>query len=64
MANIISQSSFDEEAQRKQIREGLEKLRGCSVEFHMHEPMTVHNDVSRVAAWAKIAREEAERFAP
>ena len=63
VASIISQSTFHEEAQRKQLRQGLEKLRGCQVEVHMHEPMTVCKDLSRVSRWAEIARQEIERVA-
>jgi len=63
VASIIAAQCFDAEAQRRQIREGLEKLKGCQVEVHMHEPMTVQGDVSRISRWAKIAREEAERVA-
>jgi len=61
MENIISLPSFDEETQLRQLREGLEKTRGCQVEVHMHEPMTVHNDISRISRWAVLARQEAER---
>ena len=63
IANIITQQSFDEDAQRKQLRDGLEKTRGYRVEVHMHEPITVQNDVSRISRWAKIALQEAERAA-
>jgi hypothetical protein len=34
---------------------------GRNVEVHMHEPMTVQGDVTRIARWAEIAREEAGR---
>jgi hypothetical protein len=61
MASPIAQASFDEDAQRRQLREGLEKLRGCHVEVHMHEPMTVQGDLSRISRWAEIAIQEAER---
>lgn len=64
IANIIALPSFDEEAQRRQLREGLEKTKGCQVEVHMHEPMTVYNDISRISRWAEIARQEAEKAAP
>ena len=63
IANIIVQPSFDEDAQRRQLREGLEKLKGCQVEIHMHEPMTVQNDISRISKWSDIAVQEAERIA-
>ncbi len=63
MASIIAQPAFDEEAQRRQLREGFEKLKGCHVEVHMHEPMTVQGDLSRISRWAEIARQEAKRVA-
>jgi len=60
---LIAGSRFDEDLQRTQLREGLEKLRGCNVEVHMHEPLTVQNDPARIARWAEIALQEAERAA-
>jgi hypothetical protein len=50
-------------AGREQLREGLAKLRGCHVEVYMHEPMTVHHEIKRIAKWAEIALQEAERAA-
>jgi len=61
VGSIIAAKRFDEQAQRKQLREGLAKLRGCNVEVHMHEPMTVQNDLRRVSTWTQIAKEEIER---
>jgi len=61
VASIIAAERFNEELQRKQLREGLAKLRGCNVEVHLHEPMTVHGDIDRIAVWARIAKEEIER---
>lgn len=61
IASIIAGEGFDEALQRKQLREGLEKLSGCRVEVHMHEPMTVQNEIDRVFTWVRIAREEADR---
>ena len=63
-ASTMACEHFDEDRQREQLREGLEKLRGCQVEVHMHEPMTVYNDISRISRWADIARQEAEKVAP
>jgi hypothetical protein len=62
LAAIIAAGSFNEEAQRKQIREGLARLEGCNVEVHLHEPMTVHGDLERVRTWVRIAREESLKF--
>jgi hypothetical protein len=63
VSSIIATEHFDEESQRKQLREGLAKLRGCHVEVYMHEPMTVHHEIKRVSRWAEIALQEAERAA-
>jgi hypothetical protein len=60
--SLMARDCFSEEAQRRQIREGFEALRGCQVEVHLHDLMTVRNDVSRIFKWTKIAREEAERM--
>jgi len=63
IASLVSSEHFDEAQQRRQLREGFDKLKGCNVEVHMHEPMTVQGDVTRIARWAEIAREEAGRVA-
>ncbi len=55
--------TLDEDALRKMFRKGLEKLRGCHVEVHLHDLMTVRGDVSRIKRWAEIASEEAEKAA-
>jgi len=62
IGSIITAEHFDEELQRKQLREGIEKLKGCNIEIHMHEPMTVHGDFDRIHSWVRIAREEANSF--
>lgn len=54
---------FDPDGVAQRIRDGLEKTRGCSLEIHLHEPMTVEGDLSRVSRWAEIAIREAERIA-
>ncbi|MFH1730696.1 MAG: hypothetical protein ABIF82_03465 [Planctomycetota bacterium] len=58
--SLIAGSRFDENFQREQLRQGLEKLRGCHVEVHLHEPLTVQNDPARIARWTQIAIQEAE----
>ncbi len=60
MASIVAAERFDEQAQRRQLREGFAKLRGCQVEVHMHEPMSVQGDLSRISTWIRLAREEAD----
>lgn len=54
---------FDPNRVRRLLRDGLEKTRGCAVEVHLHEPMTVEGDLSRVSKWSAIAIHEAERIA-
>ncbi|MBT3272671.1 MAG: hypothetical protein HN368_05930, partial [Spirochaetales bacterium] len=54
---------FDSENVRRIIRDGLEKTRGCPVEIHLHEPMTIEGDISRLAKWAEITVQEAIRIA-
>jgi len=61
IASIVASAHFDEDQQRRQLRGGFDKLKGCNVEVHMHEPMTVQGDVARIARWAEIAREEGGR---
>ena len=59
-ASVI-RARFDAETQRKQLREGLAKLLGCTAEVHMHEPMTVQGDLDRIHTWVRIAKDEAGR---
>lgn len=61
VASNVASEHFDEDVQRQQLREGLAKLKGCQIEVHMHEPMTVQNDPSRIRTWTRIAREEIEK---
>jgi len=62
VGSIIAAEHFNEEAQRKQLREGLAKLAGCNIEVHMHEPMSVQGDLERVRTWVRIAKEEAGKI--
>ncbi len=63
LPTLMASDSFDEEALRKMFRDGLEQLKGCHVELHLHDLMTVRGDVSRIIRWTEIAREEADRVA-
>lgn len=62
ITTIIASEKFNEDAQRKQLREGMAKLKGCNIEVHMHEPMTVQGDLERIKTWVRLAREESERY--
>jgi len=59
--NLVSAPDFSEEFVRKTMREGFEKSRGCHVAAILKDTHTICNEPSRVKAWARIAREEAER---
>jgi hypothetical protein len=61
VTTLMVSDRLDEQALRRQFREGLDKLRGCHVELHLHDLMTVRGDLSRLFRWTQIAREEAER---
>lgn len=54
---------FDPDNVRMRLRDGFEKARGRSMEVHLHEPMTVEGDLSRISRWAEIAIDEAQRIA-
>jgi len=56
----LAMTGFDEERIRSELRESLEKTRGCRVEVLMKDNHTIRNDPQRVVRWVKIAREEAE----
>lgn len=62
VASIVAGEHFNEAAQRRQLREGLAKLKDCNVEIFMHEPMTVQGELDRVHRWVTIAREETENW--
>lgn len=60
---LMISDHFNEQALRQQFRDGFEKLKGCQVELHLHDLMSVRGDISRIFRWAQIAMEEAERAA-
>ena len=59
---IFAGSYWDPEVARREIREDLEKLKGCVVEIILKDISTVSFQPQRLWLWAQIAREEAERF--
>ena len=59
---ILAASSFDADAARKEIRDILEKAKGCHLEIIMKDHDTIHNDPARAIAWCRIAREEIARY--
>jgi hypothetical protein len=59
---VLSTTVFDEAAARKDIRDILEKAKGCNLELIMKDHDTIHNDPSRAIAWCNIAKEEIARY--
>jgi hypothetical protein len=58
---IFAGSYWDPDVARREIREDLEKLKGCVVEIVLKDISTVSFEPQRLWLWAQIAREEAER---
>lgn len=56
----VVSSGFDSDAIRESIKQGFEDSGNCNIEIMLKEVMTVQNDLSRLAKWAEIARQEAE----
>jgi hypothetical protein len=59
--SLLAAEQFDEEAVRRDIRDALEKARGCHLEIIMKDNNTIRNDPRRVVRWVQITREEIER---
>ena len=57
----LAGTSFDEEAIRSMLRQGMDIGRNCCMEVIMKDNHTIRNDPRRVTRWVQIAREEAER---
>ena len=55
---------LDTEAIRQGIRGILEKTRGCVVELIMKDNHTLAQRPENAVTWCRIAKEEAEKFAP
>ena len=56
----LAMTGFDEVRIRAELREALQKTRGCRVEVLMKDNHTIRNDPQRVVRWVQIVREEAE----
>ncbi len=53
----------DPETLRAQLREGLERLRGCHVQIVLRELQTLAGHMDRLHVWTRLAIEEAEKIA-
>ena len=60
---ILARDVWHPDIARKVLREILEKLQGCVVEIILKDVSTIRYEPQRLWEWAKIAAEEAERFA-
>lgn len=55
---ILSSGTFEEDAARRDIRDILEKTKGCHLEIIMKDHDTIQQDPERAIAWCKVAKEE------
>ncbi|MHC4983066.1 MAG: hypothetical protein ACYTF6_07860, partial [Planctomycetota bacterium] len=60
---ILAEDRWRPDQARKELRDVLEKTRGCRIEIIMKDVSTVRYEPQRLWEWSKIAMEEAERFA-
>jgi len=60
---VLGRDVWHPEIARKNLREALEKTKGCVVEIIMKDISTVRYEPQRLWEWADIAMEEAERVA-
>jgi hypothetical protein len=58
---LLATTQFDPGAVRADIRDALDKAKGCHLEIIMKDNHTLGNDPQRAAKWCRIAREEIER---
>jgi len=61
---ILAENTWRPGQARKELRETLEKIRGCRVEIIMKDISTVRYQPQRLWEWSRIAVELAEEFAP
>jgi hypothetical protein len=59
---ILAEDRWRPEQARKELREVLEKARGCHIEIVMKDISTVHYEPKRLWEWAAMAMEEARGF--
>ena len=60
---VLAGETWDREPARRELRDVLEKTRGCVVELIMKDITTLRNDPRRLAAWADMAMELVEEYA-
>jgi hypothetical protein len=60
---IVAEDGWRPGVAREAIRRTLERMEGCAVEIVLKDISTVRREPGRLAEWAQIAVEEAERAA-
>ncbi len=60
---VLASDVWDPDLARRELRQALEKMRGCAVEVIMKDISTVRYEPQRLWEWARIAAEEVERSA-
>jgi hypothetical protein len=58
----LASASVDHEAIRHDLREALERTKGCVVEIIMKDNHTIADRPENLVEWCRIAQEEAERI--
>jgi len=61
---VLAEDTWRPELARQQLREALEKARGCRIEIIMKDISTVRYQPQRLWEWEKMAMELAEESAP
>ena len=57
---LISTPDFDEDVIRADVRETLEKAKGCTIEFAMKDVHNLCGETDRLGRWVALTREEIE----
>jgi len=61
---ILAEDTWRPHQARRELRDTLEKARGCNIEIIMKDISTVRYEPRRLWEWADIAMQVAEEFAP
>lgn len=58
---LLAAGHFNEELIHADIRDALDKTKGCHLEIVMKDNHTIRRDPQRVVNWVRIVREEIEK---
>jgi len=59
----LAAEAWNPEAARAELRDVLDRTRGCPVEVIMKDVSTVRGEPRRIWEWAQLAREVTEEYA-